>query len=540
MIPGKKYGPEDYLRMVWHRRWLVVAPFLLTALGTAAVSYQLPNRFRSQTMILIVPQRVPENYVAATITTPLEDRLQMISETIMNRTRLERVIQEFNLYQSELKAGMIMEDVFEQMRTKDIKVNIVPGRSRRNDASAFTVSYESNNARTAMQVTERLAALFIAENLADRTVLADVTSQFLEEQVQEAKRRLTEHEKKLEAYRRANQGTLPTELQSNLQGIQTAQNQLHTLQESLMRDQDRKAALERQIQDLQMATPAPPAPTPVAAGTDPAAMAGQTAAQRLEAARAGLAGMEMRLKPEHPDIVRFKKAIRDLEREAEKEALQRPISDATPAATGVSVAEAARLSRISAMQGDVNAINRRLTAGQQEQQRLTDLMATYQRRVEATPARESELVALMRDYDTLQRMYTDLLTKNEASKVAANLERKNIGEQFKVLDGARLPEKPISPDRVRMNLMGAAAGLGLGLALVFLLEWRDTSLRTEADVLTALSLPVLAIVPAIETKKEIVTRRRRRLAVAAAAVVLVMSTAAAAAWKLHLIERLVN
>ena len=539
MIPGKKYGPEDFLRMVWHRRWLVIAPFLLTAVGTAAVSSQLPNVYKSQTMILIVPQRVPENYVAATITTPLEDRLQIISEQILNRTRLERIIQEFNLYEKERKV-MIMEDVFEQMRTKDIKVNIVPGRSRRNDASAFTVSFQSNNARTAMLVTERLATLFINENLQDRSVLADVTSQFLEEQVQDAKRRLTEHEKKLEAYRRANQGTLPTELQSNLQGIQTAQNQIHTLQESLLRDQDRKSALERQIQDLQLATPAAAAPpVTLAPGADPATAAGQTAAQRLEAARMALTGMEMRLKAEHPDIVRLKKGIRDLEREAEKEAMQRPISDATPAATGVSVAEAARLSRISALQGEVNSINRRLTAGQQEQQRLSDLMATYQRRVEATPARESELVALMRDYDTLQRMYTDLLTKNEASKVAANLEKKQIGEQFKVLDGARLPERPISPDRIRMNLMGATAGLALGLALVFLLEWRDTSLRTEADVLTALSLPVLAIVPAIETKKEVVTRRRRRLVLAAAAALVLLSTAAAT-WKLHLIERLVN
>ena len=539
MIPGKKYGPEDYLRMVWNRRWLLAAPFLLIAIGTAVVSSQLPNRYRSQTMILIVPQRVPENYVEPTITTPLEDRLQMIKQQILNRTRLERIIQEFNLYERERKT-MIMEDVFEQMRTKDIKVNIVPARSRYNESSAFTVSYESSNARTAMLVTDRLATLFINENLQDRSVLADVTSQFLEEQVQDARRRLTEHEKKLEAYRRANQGTLPTELQSNLQGIQTAQSQIHTLQESLMRDQDRKSALERQIQDLQLATPAPAAPMPVAPGGDPASFAGHTAAQRLEAARAALTVMEMRLKAEHPDIVRLKKDIRDLEREADKEALQRPISEATPAAAGVSPAEAARLSRISELQGEVSSLTRRLSAGQQEQQRLTVLMGAYQRRVEATPARESELVALMRDYDTLQKMYTELLTKNEASKVAANLERKQIGEQFKVLDGARLPEKPVSPDRVRMNVMGVGAGLAVGLALVFLLEWRDTSLKSEADVVTALSLPVLAIVPAIETKKELVSRRRRRVVVVAAAVVLVMSTAAAAVWKLHLIERLVN
>ena len=540
MIPGKKYGPEDFLRMLWNRRWLLIAPFLLTTIGTAVVSWQLPNRYRAQTMILIVPQRVPENYVPSAITTPLEDRLQMISEQILNRSKLERIIQEFNLYERELKSGKIMEDVFEQMRTKDIKVGIVTGRSRRRDASAFTVGYESSNARTAMLVTERLASLFINENMADRSTLADATSVFLNTELDDARRRLMDHEKKLEDYRRRNQGSLPTELQSNLQAIQTTQGQMHTLQESLMRDQDRKTAIERQIDDLQMTPAAPVGPAaPVASAGEGAPVSG-TAAQRLEAAQAALKGMEMRLKPEHPDVVRVKKAIRDLEKEAEKEAMQRPISDATPATAGVSPADAARLSRISALQVELNVINRKQAAGQQEQQRLAALLTNYQQRVEATPARESELVSLMRDYETLKTIYTGLLTKNEAAKVAANLERQQIGEQFKILDGARLPEKPVSPDRLRMNLMGAAAGLGLGLAIAFLLEWRDTSLKSEADVITALALPVLAIVPAIETKKEVVTRRRRRLAVAAGAVVLVMTTAAAAVWKLHLIERWVR
>ena len=542
MIPGKKYGPEDYLRMAWNRRWLLVGPLLLTAIGTALVSFQLPNRYRAQTTILIVPQRVPENYVPSTVNTPLEDRLQMISQQILGRTRLERIIQEFNLYERERKdKDMIMEDIIEQMRTKDIKVGISGARSRRHDASAFTVGYESDNARTAMMVTERLAGLFIEENTNDRSVLADSTSQFLERQLEDARRRLMEHEKKLEEYRRRHQGSLPTELQSNLQAIQTTQGQMHALQDSLSRAQDRKTVIERQIDDLRLQSAAAPAPAP-APGSDPAIMAGQTAAQRLEAARHALTGMELRLKPEHPDIVRFKRVIKDLEKEAEKEALQTPLSEATPAAivAGMSPAEVARQSRLSALQAEIATINRTLASGQQEQQRLSGLLNAYQQRVEATPSRESDLVALMRDYDTLKLVYTGLLAKNEASRTAAELQRAQIGEQFKIIDGARLPEKPVSPDRVRMNLMGAAAGLALGLALAFLFEWRDTTLKSEADVITALALPVLATVPAIETKKENLLRRRRRLVLSAGAAVLVMGTAAAIVWKLDLIERLVR
>ena len=541
MIPGKKYGPEDYLRMVWNRRWLVVAPFLLTAIGTAIVSSQLPNRFRSQAMVLIVPQRVPENYVAPAVTTQLEDRLQMISQQIMSRTKLERIIQEFNLYERERK-DMILEDVIEQMKNKDIKVTIATARTRRNDATAFTVSYESNNARMAMQVADRIAGLFIEENRADRSVLADVTSQFLETELEDARRRLMEHEKKLQAYRQAHQGSLPTELQSNLQAIQTTQARMHALQEAVARDQDRKTAVERQIADLRIeASAPPPSQVPATAADAAAALTTGTAAQRLDAARQALTGMEMRLKPEHPDIVRFKRAIRDLEKEAEKEALERPLSSSTPTATpGATPAEVARQRRLGELQAELPALTRKIAAGQQEQERLLGLLNVYQQRVEATPSRESDLVALMRDYETLKTIYTGLLTKNEASRVAANLERQNIGEQFRILDGARLPEKPISPDRLRMNMMGAVAGLALGLGLVFLLEWRDTSLKSEGDVVVALSLPVLALVPAIVTREETLIRRKRRLVLSAAAVVLVMGTAAAAVWKLDLIERWVR
>lgn len=537
MIPGKKYTLADYEHLAWRRRWVIVVPFLLVAIGTAVVAYMLPNRYRSETTILVVPQRVPENFVQSTVTQRIDERLQMISQQILSRTRLERIVQEFNLYERE-REDMIMEDVIERMRTLDIKFGIPPSRGRRDDATAFTVSFEANQARTAMLVTERLASLFIKENLEDRGLLAEATSQFLEAQLEDARRRLDDHEKKLAAYRRGNEGTLPTQLQANLQAIQTTQQQIRNVQDSMSRDTDRKLAIEGQLAALRIDS-APPAPAP-APGGDPSAVGGATATQRLEVARASLKAMELRLTADHPDMKTLKRLIGDLEKAAEQEALQRPISESPQSAAGATPAELARRTRIADLQTEHASINRRLTAGQAELQRLGALTTSYQRRVEATPQSESELTALMRDYDTLKTIYTQLLQKNEASKVSANLERRQIGEQFKILDSARLPEKPVSPNRVRLNLMGAAAGLALGLGLVVLLEYRDTSLKSEGDVIAALSLPVLALVPAIATKKEIVVRRKRRLAISMAGVVLVIGLASIAMWKFNLIEQWVR
>ena len=385
-----------------------------------------------------------------------------------------------------------------------------------------------------MLVTERLASLFIKENLEDRAVLADATSQFLDSELEDARRRLVEKEKAVEAYRRQHQGSLPTELQTNLQSISSTQIQLQTVQASLGREQDRRVAIEQQVANLRAEAAVAPAP----AAADPGGVTG-TAAQRLEAARKVLSAAEMRLKPEHPDILRIKRAIKDLEKEAEAEALQSPLSGA-PQPQSDTPADVARRARISELVTEHGAVMRRIAAGQAEEQRLKGLIAMYQRRVEETPARESEMVSLMRDYETLKTIYTGLLTKNESSKVAANLERRQIGEQFRILDGARLPEKPISPNRTRTNVMGAGAGLVLGLALVALVEYKDTSLKCEDDVIVALALPVLALVPSMVSQSEERLRNRRRLLMASMSIVLVLAAAATAVWKLRVLERWVR
>ena len=218
MIPGKRYTPEMVLHLLWRRRWVVVMPFVLIAGVTAAVSHSLPNRYRSETTILVVPQRIPEDYVQPTISIRLEDRLASINQQILSRTRLEQIVREFDLYAKE-RTWMIMEDVIEQMRTRDINVQLSPER-RQNSSPAFSISYTGDDARTVMRVTERLASLFIEENLRDRTALAEGTNQFLEAQLSDARTRLIEQEKRLEAYRQRHAGELPSQLSTNMQAIQ--------------------------------------------------------------------------------------------------------------------------------------------------------------------------------------------------------------------------------------------------------------------------------------------------------------------------------
>lgn len=521
MLPGKVYTPEEYVKIAWRYRWLILIPFVLAAIGTFAVARVLPDRFRSETLILVVPQRVPEAYVKSTVTARIEDRLQSISQQILSRTRLERIIQDFNLYEKERKTG-IMEDLVERMR-RDIEVQIVKG-------DAFRVAFTGQDPRTVMRVTERLASLFIDESLRDREVLAEGTNQFLEAQLEDARRQLVDHEKRLEEYRRKFNGQLPTQVESNLSTIRSAEMQLQATSDSFNRDRDQKALLERQIADLTQAE-APVAPAATVEITGDGTTQGGTYAQQLEAARNNLAGLQLRLTPQHPDVVRMKRIIRELEAKAEAEALARPIGGPV-----ISPLERARQNRLNELKLEREAVLRAMATKDADMKRLRGVINDYQVRVEAAPTRESELVALTRDYDTLQKSYASLLAKREDSQIAANLERRQIGEQFKILDPARLPEKPSSPNRPVINAVGALVGLGIGLGLAILLEYKDTTLKSDADVAVTLMLPVLAAVPLIVTAADVKRRRRRRviLSVAAATVVLI-AVAAIAAWKLRIV-----
>ncbi len=543
MIPGKQYTPEVLLRIGWRRKWYILVPFVVIACATAVVS-PLPAQPVSIRDITCswCHSKFPEDYVQPTVTSRLEDRLSSINQQILSRTRLEQIVREFDLYAEE-RRDSIMEDVIEQMRTRDINVEINAGAMDRRESTAptFRISYTGTDARTTMRVTERLASLFIEENLRDREALAEGTNQFLDAQLQDARMRLIDQEKRLEEYRRKHAGELPSQLQTNIQAIQNLQLQIQTLNQSISQDRDRRLMLDRLVVDGEtLASMAAPPPASVLAQSDSAA-ASIPAAQQLDIARLQLRALELRLKPVHPDIVRLKRAVADLEKKAEKEALERPVSpESEPVGpVGLTPLELARRARVADMKAEQEALDRRIVAKEAEEKRLRATLATYQTRISAVPARETDLVELTRDYETLKEVYTNLLANSENAKAASNLERRQIGEQFKVLDPARMPEKPISPNRIRINSMGAVAGLGLGLGLVLLLEYRDRTMRTEEDVVGALALPVLALVPQMigRAERQHAVRRRRMLGAAVAAFVVVAGTAAVVAWRLRLVER---
>jgi polysaccharide chain length determinant protein (PEP-CTERM system associated) len=527
LVPGRHYTPSLVGRLLWQRRWMILVPLVLTITGAGILAYRLPNLYLAETTILLIPQRVPESYVKSTVTEPLQDRLRTIGQQILSRTRLEQIITEYKLYPVQSKT-MLMEQLVEYMRLQ-IGLTIVKEDS-------FRISFTYPDPELAAKVTERLASLFIDENLRDREVQADSTSRFLEAQLNDARRRLIEQEKRLEEYRHVHSGSLPTQMGANLQMIQSTQLQIAALDAATNRMRDRRIVVDRMVEEQQATIESTPAtiPLPTAPVAIPNAPVLQgTPAQRLEAARQNLAALQQHLKPEHPDVQRAMRQVRDLEGEVNRqEAARRENAPTTaaPAPMVVNQAGVAARNRLSEYRSERLSLDQQIAHNQEESARLQDIVKEYQGRLEQLPTRESELTELTRDYATLQAGYQSLLAKREDSVVAANLERRQIGEQFRVLDPARVPQLPASPNRPLFFIIGAVLGLALGLGSAVLREFMDTTLRTDEELGAGLGLATLAVVPLVRSVAEIEAGRRRARRTGIAAVASLLLAASAAAW----------
>lgn len=510
----------DVLEMagaVVRRRWLILLPFAIGLAAAPLLARLAPERFRSEALLLVIPQQVPNDYVTPTMTQSIEQRLPAITDQILSRSRLEQIIRQMDLYKSE-QSREVMEDIIQRMR-KDVTTSAA-GK----DVNSFRVTYVSDSPEKARQVTERLASLYIEQNLTDRENQANSTSQFLTTQLDEAKQRLIEQEKKLEEYRKSHAGQLPSQLQGNLQAIQTASLQLQSINESTNRAQERRLLIERQIADaqvVQLPTP-PPAPAEnVAPSTE----------QQLELARARLNFILQRYTPEHPEVVSLQRTIADLSTKLEGET---PGAATEDQKKSVTPAESEQQKKVLDLQAELSVIDYQMSANRTEAARLQTVISEYQSKVDIVPTRESELVELTRDYGTMQAAYTNLLVKREDSMLAGNLERRQIGEQFKLLDTASMPERPYNQfQRFAVLASGAGVGLVLGLLVVAFLEYRDRSFKSEEEVVKSLSVPVLALIPAMSSKGERRLAKARSLAIDAGGVALLLAAVAVVVgWRL--------
>ncbi len=506
--PNRPEGPNIgyYVNLVSRRRWLILAPFCLAIVVGIVLAVKLPRIYEASTLILVQPQRVPEKIVTPVVDSDIENRINTLSQQILSRSNLERVITQFKLFSDPAAAKMLIEDKLDNLR-KRIKVEVgKPTRARR-DADSFAITFQDRDPQTAMRVANGLATFFIDENLKAREGIAVGTSDFLDSELESMRRRLEEQERLLKTFREGHMGALPDQLDSNLKVLERLNQQLSQKEESLRSTRVSLAALESEMAVRRSAL------SSLAVPVGPEGVGRVSEDQMsLDQLRERLAGLRSAYTDQHPDVVRLKARIERMEKEL---AAAPPTGGAAAGEAGSAAGRSASTQINAEAQRQRTMLLGAVKALEADIVRINQEVREYQRRVEAAPKLEQELLVIRRDYDNIKASYSSLLNRKLEADIAVNMERKQKGEQFQVIDTARLPEKPVSPDMRKLFLITLAAGLGIGAGLIFLLEATDTTVRRLEKLEDEIGLPVLAMVPRIFSARD---RRRQRLILAATAV----------------------
>lgn len=525
---------HQYWGVIKRRKWQIIIPAFLVFGIAVVVAFLLPPVYKSSATILIEAQEVPQDLVRTTVTGYVEERLQMITQIVLSRTRLLDIIGRFGLYE-DLKDRYTTEEIVDKMREdiamEPIQAEVVNPQSGRPGSAtiAFTLSYEAKDPAKASQVANVLASLYLEENLKNREEKARTTFEFLENQLENLGSQISTTEAKIAEFKNKHMSALPELMQVNLQTMERLQRDISAKEDQIKTLANRKIYLQGQLATVE----------PVRYAVTVGGKRVMTPREELESLRSEYLGLKATLSEGHPDVIALRKKLDALESEVTtRDDLQNRYAELKDKEAKLAVAskkfsakhpdviklkkevtrlkaEVDKLSRnqvvtraqeekpdnpayinlqtqISTTQLDMDTAKKELAA-------LKEAYASYQKRVESTPQVEQQYRALERDYANAQAKYQETMTRLMSAKEAKGLEESRMGERFTLVDPPITPEKPDRPNRLAIVLIGVVLGLGAGIGFGSMAEYLDQSVRSADDLASVAGHPVLAVIPYMET-----------------------------------------
>lgn len=513
----------------------------------------LPPIYLSQSMILIEGQQIPEDYVKTTITSYVEERLQVIKQQVMGRTKLLSIIEQLNLY-SEIREKHTTEEMVDKMRKdielKTISASVVDKRSGRPSAAtiAFTLSYQGKEPSKVQKVANVLASFFLEEDMRRREDLASVTTDFLEQESEGLKKQIHVLENKISEFKKAHIGELPEFSNVNLQAIVRLESEvartigrIGTLKEQMIylkgqlvsvdplnpivteqgkvtrNPKERLKALRLQLISLQSAlsekhpdikklkNEIKELEAQVGKSDDSVAKV-----RRLSELEGQLAALKGKLGPKHPDVIKLSREVRVLSKEVDDlltEKSKTEVSDENPD----NPAYINLMTRIAAMELEIESLL-------EERRKIEQRMGEYESKLERAPLVEKEYLELTRDYENAKRKHSEIVSKLLTARISQGMEQTQRGERFTIAEPAQLPEKPFKPNRMAIALIGFVLALGAGVGLAAVREAVDRSVKTADELNSITGVPVFSVISLMETDEERRSRLIRRILLIATAI----------------------
>ncbi len=533
---------RDLWRIVRKRRWTILIPAISIFVVVSLIAYLYPATYKSESLILIEEQKIPMEYVQSTVTSQVEERLNVINQRIMSRTKLEEIIQKFNLY-PEYKDDWTREEIIEKMR-EDIAMEIVSAEGVNKTSGqqvtftvAFKLSYEGKDPRTVQAVTSELASLYIGENLKVRVDASAMTTRFVSDELKKMETEIARIGKDISDFKQQHLDELPEQLQVNMSNLDRYERYLENAHRDLEMSKANLVFLKGQL-----------------AMTDADATMISSYGQRvlspkeqLELDKTQMISLQSKMSETHPDVIELKQRIARMEKEVNSNDAEKALHESLAGKESELAAAASKYTEkhpdVVRLKAEIEDLKKKIEAAknvpdveyasnptnpayinlqtqieskrleipalEQQVKEYKRLIEYYQQKMANTPVVDKTLAAMQSDYDVARMNYQELVNKETQAKISESLENRQQGERFAIIDPAQLPEEPYKPNRIAIMFIGLILGIGSGAGAGFLSAYLDQSFSNQDDLRAFTNLPVLAVIPKVVTPQENLLKRKR-------------------------------
>ena len=495
--------PQDYLALLVRRRWWVIAPFIALSCTAAILTYFLPKSYVSETLILVRPRDVPQDFVKDLLAGTPEERLKTIEQTVLSRTNLVSILREFGDSLPEFDRLNIDQKVVKLRAQISINFEIDKRNGVELPLSYFRISYRNQNPELAQKIATKLTTLFIEQDNQVRETQVFGTTDFLSTELAKIKDELSDSGAKLKDFKLSRQFVLPDQREVNLRGLDRLAVDKKANAEALDRLLTVRLNLEREISETPT-TVQRIGPGLAVAGADP----------RLEEYRKAEHDYEelsARYTPKMPDVMEAKARMNRLKAKLPPAALAALAAEASsapaiaPSSSVVSEPNPVYLK----LQAQWEELKTELKIRQEEKTYIESEIAKYNRRIEDTPKAEQDIADVQRQNDDLKKQYDDLQNKLEQARLSESLESKQKGSGFSIVDPANYPLDPDKPDKRAVLMASCIISLLLSIAFATAVDIARQKVWTQSQIESLWGLPVLVEIPAIVTDADLAQARRK-------------------------------
>ena len=549
-----EFNKQEIKAIVRRRKNLFLWSFLLIFMASVIVAIALPPVYQSTVMIIVENQEIPEDYVKSTITSYVSERLEMLRRKILSHSKLLSIIREHNLYPDLSLNSEMVQEMRQDIVLETIDVSLSDRKSRFASAAtiAFTLSYEHINPQKAKDITNILANLFIQEDQLAREAQAVTTTSFIEKELEDLRRQVQVNEEKISRFKAANINQLPGSTAIFSQTIFRLEQDIDEIDSKIRTAQEKIVYLKSQIANIDPMVPILTEDGKVA----------NNPSNRLKYLRLQLIRMQANLSDKHPDIIKLKSEIKELEAQVgdtgssiekinrlkyvekeiielkskygakhpdvirlskEADLLKRQIKQIKSSAASNTVPdELTDNPGYMNIRAQIIVAESEISALKVERVKLVEKLEDYEQRLEMAPFIDEEYNKLTLDYENARRKFNEVSNKLHNARIAREMDVSEQGQRFHIDSPAFLPDKPYKPKRGIIVLLGFLLASGAAVGITALKEGLDTSIKATEELESVLDVPVLATVSFVDSPMQKRLRRSRLLMILATAVVVII------------------